>query len=76
LDQNYVVNRLKADAWPLISSLSRCRQLLPGFGRHATGRQPPQDGEIWDLTFAFAVTAGIGFASTNITDVTIARASR
>jgi hypothetical protein len=28
------------------------------------------------MTFVFAVTAGIGFASTNITDVTIARASR
>ena len=28
------------------------------------------------MTFVFAVTAGIGFASTNITDVTLARASR
>jgi hypothetical protein len=28
------------------------------------------------MTFVFAVTAGIGFASTNITDVTMARASR
>jgi hypothetical protein len=28
------------------------------------------------MTFAFAVTAGVGFASTNITDVTTARASR
>jgi hypothetical protein len=31
---------------------------------------------IWLLTFVFAVTAGIGFASTNISDVTSARASR
>ena len=30
----------------------------------------------WIVTFVFAVTAGIGFASTNISDVTIARASR
>jgi hypothetical protein len=28
------------------------------------------------MTFAFAVTAGIGFASVNITDVTAARAAR
>src|SRR3569832_943724 len=31
---------------------------------------------VWIMTFVFAVTAGIGFASTNISDVTIARASR
>lgn len=31
---------------------------------------------IWVATFAFAVTAGIGFASVNIADVTHARASR
>jgi hypothetical protein len=31
---------------------------------------------IWLTTFVFAVTAGIGFASTNISDVTLARASR
>lgn len=31
---------------------------------------------IWAATFAFAVTAGIGFASTNIADVTLARSSR
>lgn len=31
---------------------------------------------IWSVTFAFAVTAGIGFASINIADVTTARASR
>ena len=31
---------------------------------------------VWLMTFAFAVTAGIGFASTNISDVTLARASR
>ena len=28
------------------------------------------------MTFAFAVTAGLGFASTNVSDVTLARASR
>jgi len=31
---------------------------------------------VWAMTFVFAVTAGIGFASVNITDVTAARASR
>lgn len=31
---------------------------------------------VWFVTFAFAVTAGIGFASTNISDVTLVRASR
>jgi hypothetical protein len=31
---------------------------------------------VWAVTFVFAVTAGIGFASTNISDVTLARASR
>jgi hypothetical protein len=31
---------------------------------------------VWLMTFAFAITAGIGFASVNIADVTLARASR
>jgi hypothetical protein len=31
---------------------------------------------VWTLTFAFAVTAGIGFASVNIADVAAARAAR
>ncbi|WP_298257504.1 hypothetical protein [Bradyrhizobium sp.] len=31
---------------------------------------------VWLMTFVFAVTAGIGFASINISDVTMARASR
>lgn len=31
---------------------------------------------LWLVTFIFAVTAGLGFASTNISDVTLARASR
>ncbi len=31
---------------------------------------------VWFATFVFAVTAGIGFASTNIADVTLSRASR
>jgi hypothetical protein len=31
---------------------------------------------VWAATFAFALTAGIGFASVNISDVTLARASR
>jgi hypothetical protein len=31
---------------------------------------------VWSLTFVFAVTAGIGFASTNISEVAFARASR
>ena len=31
---------------------------------------------VWPMTFVFAVIAGIGFASVNITDVTAARAAR
>jgi len=31
---------------------------------------------VWAMTFVFAVTAGIGFASVNITDVTAARSAR
>jgi hypothetical protein len=31
---------------------------------------------VWAMTFVFAVTAGIGFASVNIADVTLARAGR
>lgn len=31
---------------------------------------------VWLMTFVFAVTAGIGFASVNIADVTMARSSR
>lgn len=31
---------------------------------------------VWAMTFVFAATAGIGFASVNITDVTASRASR
>jgi hypothetical protein len=31
---------------------------------------------VWLMTFAFSVTAGVGFASVNIVDVTTARASR
>jgi hypothetical protein len=31
---------------------------------------------VWAMTFVFAVMAGVGFASTNITDTTLARASR
>jgi hypothetical protein len=31
---------------------------------------------IWAMTFAFALTAGIGFAAVNISDVTASRASR
>ena len=31
---------------------------------------------VWAVTFAFAFTAGIGFASVNIADVTLARAAR
>jgi hypothetical protein len=31
---------------------------------------------VWVMTFVFAVMAGVGFASTNIADTTLARASR
>lgn len=31
---------------------------------------------VWSITFVFAVTSGIGFASVNIADVTLTRASR
>jgi len=46
----------------------------------ALARPSPRDGArrmaVWTMTFVFAVTAGIGFASTNISEVTLARASR
>jgi hypothetical protein len=31
---------------------------------------------MWVATFVFAATAGVGFASVNIADVTLSRASR
>jgi hypothetical protein len=44
---------------------------------HNRQRAPSLAGwAVWALTFAFAVTAGIGFASVNITDVASARAAR
>lgn len=44
---------------------------------HARKRGTAMAGwAVWLMTFAFAVNAGIGFASVNISDVTLARASR
>jgi hypothetical protein len=44
---------------------------------HAHQRGPALAGwGIWLATFIFALTAGVGFASTNISDVASARASR
>ena len=47
-------------------------------GLWRSGRRAPAlvGWAVWLMTFVFAVTSGIGFASTNITDVTLARASR
>ena len=50
-----------------------CAAHLWGAGQRATAAVA---WAIWLMTFIFAVTAGIGFASTNIADVTLARASR
>ena len=52
----------------------------PSCGAHLWGarRRPTAlvAWAVWLMTFIFAVTAGIGFASENIADVTLARASR
>jgi hypothetical protein len=50
-----------------------CAAGLWGKGQRATALV---GWAVWLMTFVFAVTAGIGFASTNISDVTTARASR
>ena len=54
-------------------AMPSCAASLWRGGHHATALV---GWTVWLMTFAFAVTAGIGFASTNITDVTLARASR
>jgi hypothetical protein len=50
-----------------------CAAHLWGVGQRATALV---GWAVWLMTFVFAVTAGIGFASMNISDVTLARASR
>jgi hypothetical protein len=50
-----------------------CATHLWGAGQRATALV---GWAVWLMTFIFAVTAGIGFASVNIADVTLARASR
>jgi len=50
-----------------------CAAALWGSGQRSTALV---GWAVWLMTFAFAVTAGIGFASTNISDVMLARASR
>jgi len=50
-----------------------CAAHLWGAGQRATALV---GWAVWLMTFVFAVTAGIGFASMNISDVTLARASR
>jgi hypothetical protein len=50
-----------------------CAAHLWGAGQRATAMV---GWTVWLMTFIFAVTAGIGFASVNIADVTLARASR
>jgi hypothetical protein len=50
-----------------------CAAHLWGAGQRATALV---GWAVWLMTFIFAVTAGIGFASVNIADVTMARASR
>ena len=53
-------------ALTLPTCLARVRQRLPAVLGWA----------VWAATFVFAICAGIGFASTNISDVTASRASR
>lgn len=50
-----------------------CGAHLWGAGQRATSSVA---WVVWLMTFVFAVTAGIGFASENIVDATLARASR
>jgi hypothetical protein len=50
-----------------------CAAHLWGTGQRATSLVA---WVVWLMTFMFAVTAGLGFASMNIADVTLARASR
>ena len=50
-----------------------CAAHLWGAGQRATAVVV---WAVWLMTFIFAVTAGLGFASMNIADVTLARASR
>jgi hypothetical protein len=50
-----------------------CGAHLWGAGQRATSLVA---WAVWLMTFIFAVTAGLGFASMNIADVTLARASR
>src|SRR5262249_24114559 len=50
-----------------------CGAHLWGAGQRATALVA---WAVWLMTFIFAVTAGLGFASVNIADVTLARASR
>jgi hypothetical protein len=50
-----------------------CAAHLWGAGQRATALV---GWAVWLMTFVFAVTAGIGFASVNIADVTLVRASR
>jgi len=52
--------------------LPSCAAVLWHTGQRATSLA---GWAVWAMTFAFAVTAGIGFASVNITDVTAARAA-
>ena len=65
--------------------MSHCGGQQCGLGRpscaaglwHARQRAASLAGwAIWLVAFVFAVMAGIGFASTNVSDVTLARASR
>jgi hypothetical protein len=50
-----------------------CAARLWGAGQRATALVA---WAVWLMTFIFAATAGLGFASVNIADVTLARASR
>src|SRR6516225_7513926 len=50
-----------------------CGAHLWGAGQRATSLLA---WAVWLMTFIFAVTAGLGFASENIADMTLARASR
>src|SRR6516165_9186769 len=63
-------------AWPLILLRLSCPSCAASLWQSCQRVTAAAGWAVWIMTFVFAVTAGIGFASLNIADVTQARASR
>jgi hypothetical protein len=63
-------------AWPLTCRPSFLPSTAAGLWHTGQRATALVGWAVWLVTFVFAVTAGIGFASTNISDVTLVRASR